>query len=55
MRMLRLCRTLATDRRGVTALEYGILAGVFGLVLINIFASMGSKLSMLFSKIGTSI
>lgn len=55
MRILRLCRAFAADRRGVTALEYGILAGVFGLVLINIFANMGSKLSMLFSKIGSSI
>jgi pilus assembly protein Flp/PilA len=46
---------LIRDRRGVTALEYGILAGVFGLVLINIFASLGGKLSTLFSKIGGSI
>lgn len=55
MKVILFCRKFAADRRGVTALEYGILAGVFGLVLINIFASMGSKLSILFSKIGTSI
>ena len=46
---------LINDRRAVTAMEYGIIAGVLGLVLIGIFTNFGSKLSTLFSKIGTSI
>jgi pilus assembly protein Flp/PilA len=46
---------LLADRRGVTALEYGIIAGVLGLVLINIFKSFGTKLSTLFTTIGNSI
>jgi pilus assembly protein Flp/PilA len=46
---------LGRDRRAVTALEYGIIAGVLGLVLITIFKSFGTKLSSLFSTIGTSI
>jgi pilus assembly protein Flp/PilA len=48
-------RTLLRDRRGVTALEYGIIAGVLGLVLITIFKSFGSTLSTLMSSIGKSI
>jgi pilus assembly protein Flp/PilA len=48
-------RSLLRDRRGVTALEYGIIAGVLGLVLITIFKSFGTTLSSLFSKIGASI
>jgi pilus assembly protein Flp/PilA len=48
-------KKLVKDNRAVTALEYGIIAGVLGLVLIGIFTSFGSKLSTLFSKIGTSI
>jgi pilus assembly protein Flp/PilA len=48
-------RTLVRDRRGVTALEYGIIAGVLGLVLILIFKSFGTTLSTLFSSIGKSI
>jgi Flp pilus assembly pilin Flp len=48
-------RRLVHDRRAVTALEYGILAGVLGLVLINIFRSFGTKLSSLFATIGSSI
>jgi pilus assembly protein Flp/PilA len=52
---IKLFRTLAHERRAVTALEYGILAGVLGLVLIKIFSTFGGTLSSLFSKIGSSI
>ncbi len=60
MELLSLVRSfdfarLVRDRRAVTALEYGILAGVLGLVLINIFKSFGGKLSSLFATIGSSI
>ncbi len=48
-------RRLANDRRAVTALEYGIIAGVLGLVLINIFQRFGTTLSKLFSTIDSSI
>ncbi len=47
--------TLTQDKRAVTALEYGIIAGVLGLVLILIFQSFGTTLSTLFSTIGNSI
>jgi Flp pilus assembly pilin Flp len=46
---------LKNDRRAVTALEYGIIAGVLGLALIAIFKSFGSTLSSLFAGIGGSI
>lgn len=46
---------LKNDRRAVTALEYGIIAGVLGLALIAIFSTFGGKLSALFSGIGGSI
>lgn len=48
-------RALLADRRAVTALEYGIIAGVLGLVLIGIFTSFGSSLTTLFTGIGASI
>jgi pilus assembly protein Flp/PilA len=47
--------SLKSDKRAVTALEYGIIAGVLGLVLIGIFTTFGSKLSTLFLSIGNSI
>ena len=46
---------LKNDRKAVTALEYGIIAGVLGLALIGIFKAFGTTLSTLFSGIGGSI
>jgi pilus assembly protein Flp/PilA len=43
------------DRFGVTALEYGIIASILGLVLVGIFKQFGSTLSSLFTHVGTSI
>ncbi len=53
--MIKMLNKLSRDRRAVTALEYGIIAGVLGLVLIAIFQTFGSKLSGLFATIGSSI
>jgi pilus assembly protein Flp/PilA len=47
--------SLKSDKRAVTALEYGIIAGVLGLVLIGIFKTFGTTLSTLFLNIGNSI
>ncbi len=44
-----------SDRDGVTALEYGIIASILGLVLVGIFKGFGSTLSTLFTSVGTSI
>ncbi len=46
---------LKNDRKAVTALEYGIIAGVLGLTLIAIFKNFGTTLSVVFSGIGGSI
>jgi pilus assembly protein Flp/PilA len=56
--MKKWCATfdhLAGDRRAVTALEYGIIAGVLGLALIGIFQTFGTTLTALFSGIGGSV
>jgi len=55
MKFAKVMRRFSDDRRAVTALEYGIIAGVLGLVLINIFKNFGSTLTKLFSTIGASI
>jgi len=46
---------LKNDAKAVTALEYGIIAGVLGLALIAVFTSFGKTLSTLFTNIGGSI
>ena len=43
------------DRRAVTALEYGIIASILGLVLVTIFSNFGKTLTTLFSHVGESI
>lgn len=55
LKTIFVARGLLKDRKAVTALEYGIIAGVLGLALIGIFKSFGSTLSTLFSHIGGSI
>jgi Flp pilus assembly pilin Flp len=44
-----------SDRAAVTALEYGIIASILGLVLVGIFTSFGKTLTSLFSHVSTSI
>ena len=46
---------LKADRRAVTALEYGIIAGVLGLALVGIFTTFKGSLSGLFVTIAGSI
>ena len=46
---------LRTDRRGVTALEYGLIAGVIVAVVAVGFGILASDLSNDFSGIGGSL
>ena len=39
--------TFKADRKAVTALEYGIIASILGLVLVTIFTNLGSTLKTL--------
>ncbi len=43
------------DKKAVTALEYGIIASILGLVLVTIFGNFGNTLKTLFSSVSTSI
>jgi len=46
---------LAGDRSGVTALEYGIIAGVLGLVLLLVMSHLGLSMKTLFNTIGKAV
>ena len=48
-------RPLADDRRAVTALEYGIMAAFFCLVLLGIFSRFGSVLTTMYNGVGNGI
>jgi len=44
---------LKHDRRGVTALEYGLIAAVMGALIVTAVTSLGSSLGTAFTTIGT--
>ena len=46
---------LWSDRRGITALEYGIMAGWLAFIIIAAFIHFGTQLGLVFSGIGSSI
>ncbi|TLU72708.1 Flp family type IVb pilin [Lichenicoccus roseus] len=52
LNLLRACIGLGVDRRGVTALEYAIIAGVLATVLVTAFTTLGSKMDAAFVAIG---
>lgn len=52
--MLRTIKALKGDRRGVTLLEYAFIAVLVSIAAVTLLASMGTKLSSMFSKVNSS-
>ena len=48
-------RTIRTDRRGVTAVEYGIMAALIATALVTSVGYLTSGLSTAFSKIQSTM
>ena len=46
---------LKTDRRAVTALEYGLIAALIAVVIIGAVTTLGTNLSATFNKVATTI
>jgi pilus assembly protein Flp/PilA len=46
---------LTADRRGVTALEYGVIAGVMAVVLVTAFTTLGGNLTSVFNTVGNEL
>ena len=53
--MPRSFRDLKTDRRGVTALEYGLLAGLIAVALIGVLTTFGKDVEGLFTKVSGDV
>ena len=51
--MFRAVGCLKTDRRGVTALEYGLIAGVLVVAVLVGFETLGGAMSNEFENIAT--
>ena len=48
-------RALKSDKRGISALEYGLLAGLIAVVLIGVLTTFGQDLSNLFTGVANDV
>ncbi|MDE2357200.1 MAG: Flp family type IVb pilin [Alphaproteobacteria bacterium] len=48
-------KTLAGDRKGVTAIEYGLIAGLIAVAIIVAVTAVGGNLTNLFTNISTKL
>jgi pilus assembly protein Flp/PilA len=48
-------KLLGNDVRGVTALEYGLIAGLISVVIVTAVTGLGTKLAATFLQVATSI
>jgi pilus assembly protein Flp/PilA len=53
--MLRLIRSLKSDKKGVTLIEYALIAGLISVVAITLLTNVGSSIKNIFSSINTSL
>jgi len=53
--LLRSHRRLLTDKRGVTAIEYGLIAGGIAVSIITLVITLGGDLRGVFSEIQTQV
>ena len=53
--MLRLIRDLKSDKKGVTMIEYALIAGLISVVAITLLTAMGTSVSNLFGTINSAL
>jgi pilus assembly protein Flp/PilA len=53
--MLRLIRDLKSDKRGVTMIEYALIAGLVSVVAIAMLTAMGTSVNNLYSTINSAL
>ncbi len=46
---------LKTDRRAVTALEYGLIAAVMGALIVTAFATLGGSLGTVLGNVANKL
>ncbi len=55
MNTLKMLLAFAKDRRGVTALEYGLIAALIAAVIITGVSAVGTNLGALFTSISSHL
>ena len=55
LKYLNMLTKLNRDERGVTALEYGLIAALIAVVIIGAVTTLGTNLSATFGNVATSL
>ena len=55
MKLASIVRAFATDTRGVTAVEYGIIAAGVAVAIIGVVNGLGTKLTTTFQSVSDAI
>lgn len=55
IRILTLAKRLRRDERGVTALEYALIAALIAVAIIGALTTLGSDLNTTFTNIGANL
>jgi pilus assembly protein Flp/PilA len=55
MLSLQYLRCLITDSRGVTAIEYGLIAALIAVAAVVVMTTVGTNLSGVFSQVAASL
>jgi pilus assembly protein Flp/PilA len=53
--MIAAIRTFCTDTKGVTLIEYGLIAALIAVALVTVLGRIGTNLSTLFNTISTKV
>ena len=53
--VITLVQSLRKDRRGVTALEYGLIAGAIAMAIITAVTNLGTKITGIFTAVANAI
>jgi pilus assembly protein Flp/PilA len=53
--MLSMIRSLKSDNRGVTMIEYALIAGLVSVVAITLLTAMGTSVSNLFKTVNSAL
>jgi pilus assembly protein Flp/PilA len=53
--MLRLIRDLKSDKKGVTMIEYALIAGLVSVVAIALLSAMGGSVKNIFTTINGAL
>jgi pilus assembly protein Flp/PilA len=48
-------RRLLADRKGVTAIEYGLIAGAIAVAIIGAVVALGTDINGLFTRVGGAL